>query len=152
MRLSLLRHGRAEWPAGRYADFDRPLDTVGQSEAAAAAAALAALEPAGTVLLHSSAVRTTQTAMAVRDAHPAGQLTMISERRLYMASPRRICEILDELAGEAAHVLLVGHNPGLSDLAQRMPGAQVADLATGEWITAQLWASSRSLSATLFPK
>lgn len=152
MRLSLLRHGRAEWPAGRYADFDRPLDTVGQSEAAEAAAALAALDPASTLLLHSSAVRTTQTAMAVRDAHPPGQLTTLSEPRLYLAGPRRICQILDELAGETAHVVLVGHNPGLSELAQRMPGISAAGLATGEWVSAQLWASSRSFSATFFPK
>ena len=152
MRLSLLRHGRAEWPAGRYADFDRPLDTVGHSEAAEAAAALAALDPASTLLLHSSAVRTTQTAIAVRDAHPSGQLKMLCEPRLYLAGPRRICQILDELAGETAHVVLVGHNPGLSELAQRMPGTQVAGLATGEWVSAQLWASSRSFSATLFPK
>jgi phosphohistidine phosphatase len=152
MRLSLLRHGRAEWPAGRYADFDRPLDPVGLREAAAAAAAVAALDPPSTLLLHSSAVRTTQTAMAVRDAHADGQLTMISEPRLYLAGPRRLCEILDELAVEAAHVVLVGHNPGLSELAQRMPGAQGRDLATGQWVSAQLWASSRSLAATLFPK
>lgn len=152
MRLSLLRHGRAEWPAGRYADFDRPLDQVGLSEAAAAAAALAALEPASTLLLHSSAVRTSQTAMAVRNAYTAGQITLVSEPRLYLAGPRRLCEILDELAGESAHVVLVGHNPGLSELAQRMPGTQLAGLATGEWVSAQLWASSRSFSATLFPK
>jgi phosphohistidine phosphatase SixA len=49
-------------------------------------------------------------------------------------------------------VVVVGHNPGLSELAQRLPGVQVAGLATGQWVSAQLWASSRSLSASLLPR
>lgn len=152
MRLTLLRHGRAEWPAGRYADFERPLDSVGLREAAAAGAAAAQLEPAATLLLHSTAVRTTQTAQAASEAFAPATLQLVADPRLYLAGPRQICAVLDELGGQAEHVVIVGHNPGLSELAQRLPGVQVAGLATGQWVSAQLWASSRSLSASLFPR
>ena len=152
MRLTLLRHGRAEWPAGRYADFERPLDGVGLREAAAAGAALAQLEPAATLLLHSTAVRTTQTAQTASEALAPGTVTVMPDARLYLAGPRQICAVLDEVAGDAQHVVVVGHNPGLSELAQRLPGIQVAGLATGQWVSAQLWASSRSLSASLLPR
>lgn len=152
MRLSLLRHGRAEWPAGRYADFDRPLDSVGLREAAAAGTALAQLEPPATLLLHSTALRTTQTAQTASAAFERGTLTLLADPRLYLAGPQQICSVLDELAEAAHHVVIVGHNPGLSELAQRLPGVQSAGLATGQWVSAQLWASARSLSASLFPR
>ena len=152
MRLTLLRHGRADWPAGQYADFDRPLDTVGLREAATAGTALAELVPTATLLLHSPAARTTETAIQIRRALREPSLQVIADQRLYLASAQRICAALDDWAREAAHVVVIGHNPGLSDLGRYLPGASGRMLGTGQWASAQLWADSRSFSASLLPR
>lgn len=152
MRLTLLRHGRADWPAGRYTDADRPLDAVGMREASAAGAALADFEPPPSLLLHSPALRTAQTASLVRRALGNPSLQVTADQRLYLASAARICQVLDDWASDTEHVVVIGHNPGLSELAQCLPGVRDGRLATGRWVSAQLWASSRSFSASLLPR
>ena len=101
MRLTLLRHGRADWPAGQYADFDRPLDTVGLREAATAGTALAELVPTATLLLHSPAARTTQTAIQIRRALREPSLQVIA----------------DAIAAEGAEVWLGGAGPSVAKVA-----------------------------------
>lgn len=152
MRLTLLRHGRADWPAGRYTDADRPLDAVGLREASSAGAALADFEPPPSLLLHSPALRTAQTAALVRRALGDPSLRVIADQRLYLASAQRVCAVLDDWAREVQHVVVIGHNPGLSDLASHLPGGSGRTLSTGHWASTQLWADSRSFSASLLPR
>ena len=133
-RLTLLRHGRAEWPAGRYEDFDRPLDAVGIAQAKRAGDQLAQLPHPPTLCLASAALRTLQTARLAAHALKLDASALHVDRRLYLASAETILEVLEDLAGDARQVLLVGHNPGLSDLAGMLAGKPGAvGLATGEW-------------------
>jgi probable phosphoglycerate mutase len=66
-RIVLLRHGRTEWNAtGRFqGQLDSPLDLIGRAQAAAAAVAVAPMEP--DVLVTSDLVRARDTAAAVAD-------------------------------------------------------------------------------------
>ena len=45
------------------------------------------------------------------------------ERRLYLANPAEIIDVIHEAAGDAARVMVVGHNPGLEELVARLGGS-----------------------------
>lgn len=132
LRLTLLRHAKAEPLQSGGQDFDRPLTSRGIEQAAEAAAQLAHLRHPPTLLLSSTARRTRQTAEAVRKALQLPAQRLVLDDRLYLARVRTLREVLREL-GSGEHVLLVGHNPGLSELARQLDESRQEDLATGEF-------------------
>jgi phosphohistidine phosphatase len=137
LRLSLLRHGRAQWPAGRYRDYDRPLDGIGLLQADKAARELADSSNPPSRILCSSALRTAQTAAAVNAALAGRGIALIEDQRFYMASLSQLLQLIGELGGEATHLLIVGHNPGLSELAQHYQLTH-SGLDTGQLCSAEL--------------
>ena len=110
-RLILLRHAHALPHRSGQADQDRPLSGIGEAEADAAAAFLAAQAPFARVLC-SPALRTRQTAERVMAR--TGYADTRHDARIYEASAGELIEILDEHA--VTPLLLVGHNPGLEQL------------------------------------
>lgn len=136
-RLTLLRHGRAEWPAGQYRDYDRPLDSIGLEQARQAAQRLAEDPSPPTLIVCSTAQRTAQTAAAVSQALAGRRVPQKEDRRFYMASLESLLQVIGELGGQATHLLVVGHNPSLSELAQRLLRSH-SGLGTGELLTVEL--------------
>ena len=132
-RLVLLRHGDA-LPASRgMRDFERPLSDKGLREARAAAQAILPLLPSPDLILASRAVRTTQTAEAVRDTAFAG-VPVITEPALYLATSDALLDVLRGLGEGFRSVLLVGHNPGISEACARLAGdGRPLSLPTAGW-------------------
>lgn len=126
-RLILFRHGKAMADAASGDDFDRALKPRGVAEAAEVAARLAAMGAAPDVALVSAALRTRQTWDAARDAFPAAEVRF--DRDLFHADTG----VVRRKAGaEAGVVMVVGHNPGLHDLAVRLmvqSGAPAAEIS-----------------------
>ena len=121
-RLLLLRHAHAEQPQADLADIDRPLSPRGRAEALDAAQCIARAQLQCEAVLTSPAVRARETAVIV-----AAQLDLLEqlnvESALYLGSPDALLEPLRRCAEELNTVLMVGHNPGLSELAQHFNGA-----------------------------
>jgi phosphohistidine phosphatase len=119
-RLLLLRHAHAEAAQG-LADIDRPLSPRGRAEALDAAQSIALAELACDAVLSSPAVRARETAVIV-----ATQLDLVEalkfEPALYLGSPEALLGPLRRSADSLNTVLVVGHNPGLSELAQSFNG------------------------------
>lgn len=126
-----MRHGRAEWKDSAIQDFDRPLDRRGQNEIAEMGKRLREQELLPDVLLVSPAVRTKQSAeiLARQLELPDRKIRRIES--LYLASPDEILARLRELGPLVRHALLVGHNPGIAELAHRL----APEAATGEFVT-----------------
>ena len=61
------------------------------------------------------------------------------EPELYLASAERVLETVTGLDPEHAHVMLVGHNPGLSDFVNRFGDAGVTSLPTCAVVRLRLW-------------
>jgi phosphohistidine phosphatase len=136
-RLSLFRHAQARSQFG-VADIDRPLTQRGIEEAAAMARRMAeeGLQP--DLILASTARRTLETAEL---ALPTGRIQ--ADRGLYLAEPEALLERIRITAGDVKHLMLVGHNPGLSDFARQLaPERRLADLATAGLCSATLEAPS----------
>jgi phosphohistidine phosphatase len=114
-RLILLRHAKAESDAPSGDDFDRPLAPRGLREAQAMAERLAALGLRPDLALVSPALRTRQTWEAVQAALPGGEVRF--DRSLYNADAAGVRRLAEQAGAGQGTVLVVGHNPGLQELA-----------------------------------
>ena len=121
LRLMLLRHAKSDQVAG-LDDRDRPLAESGRAESLAMGQFMARQELVPALVLVSAALRTQQTWALV--APPLSEaMTERLEPRLYNASAQSILTLLQETGASMGPLLVVAHNPGLSQLAQRLCGA-----------------------------
>lgn len=113
--LYIFRHAKAA-PEGQDGDAERPLMKRGRKAAAAMGEYLAGLAPPPTVVLCSTSLRTRETLDEILPSlEPEPQL--LFEDALYLASASRLLDRLQRLPEQAGSVLLIGHNPGLHQLA-----------------------------------
>ncbi len=118
--LTLVRHGTAEAADSGQADFARALTRRGVSEVTEMGRRLAERELAPARLLASPAVRTLQTARLLARALGLSEGLIDTSDALYLAEADTLRAALDDVATEVRHLLVVGHNPGLSEFAQSL--------------------------------
>jgi phosphohistidine phosphatase len=118
----LVRHAHAEWPHYTGPDFDRPLTAQGLADAHATAAAIRDAGHLPGLLVTSPALRTMQTSsvIAATLALPAQSVLPVSE--LYNAGPEVLEAQMRKAFVSADVVMLVAHNPGISELARVLTG------------------------------
>lgn len=116
-RLTLLRHGHAETRA-EGGDFYRTLSSQGRLEVERSATAIALTRFAPDLIVASAAQRTQDTA-AVLKAHLRTEAIIETTPKLYHASISVLLEVIHETPDAVGDLLLVGHNPGISELALR---------------------------------
>jgi len=117
--LWLLRHAKASLGRKGLADHERPLNARGRDAAARIGRHLAQRAVCPDLALCSSALRARQTlerVIAALDAEPEIRV----ESDLYLASEGALLRRLEELPDGASSVLLVGHNPGIGELAAQL--------------------------------
>ncbi|MCC7462286.1 MAG: histidine phosphatase family protein [Gammaproteobacteria bacterium] len=137
--LILLRHAAAEPAAAGHRDFDRGLDPGGHAEARAAARRLAALPFRPALLLVSPARRTQLTAEIIARHLRLGADALHAEPSLYLAPVRALRAAIARAPAAIDCLLVVGHNPALSDLASEIsPPENEVLLATAEFAVRQL--------------
>lgn len=119
--LLLLRHAKSAYPPG-VADHERPLATRGEADAPAAGRWLAEHHPDIDAVVLSPARRTRETWALVCAAAPGPWPDGVLEPRIYEAEARTLLDVVRALPPTASEALLVGHNPGLEDLAGYLAG------------------------------
>lgn len=130
-RLTLMRHGDAQWKDPEVADFARPLNRRGSGEAEAMARRLAELTLAPDLIMASPARRTQQTAEIVARELLMPPRRIRYEEALYLAGPQEILRLARAIGPRVPHLMIVGHNPGVSELAHLLaPGIDIGGLAT----------------------
>jgi phosphohistidine phosphatase len=140
--LILLRHAKSDW-SGTDADIDRPLSKRGLHEAPQAGRWLAHDVASIDLAVVSPANRARKTwdlASAELDSRPPASI----DDRMYGASASQLLSVVRALPDDAETVLLVGHNPGMEELASlltdepmSMPTSALAVIAVqGAWSTA----------------
>lgn len=121
--LILLRHGKSDWSGGE-PDRERPVGARGQRQARQAGAWLAAHGPPLDLALVSAALRARTTwdlASAALAAPPASSV----REELYAFDADDLVQVVAHLPDHLAGVVLIGHDPGLSDLAGELAGHDV---------------------------
>jgi phosphohistidine phosphatase len=120
-RLFLIRHAKAEPNVGR-GDYERRLTGRGRDDAKRVAAALGARRILADLLIHSGAARAKQTA-EIFASEWGRDVKLEEDARLYDASLATLLAHTRALGHEHKHVGLVGHNPGLGELATALTGS-----------------------------
>jgi phosphohistidine phosphatase len=114
-RLMLLRHAKSDW-SGSMRDHDRPLAPRGRKAAPRMGHFMAQHGLVPDQVLVSSATRTRETWELVQAELGASPPVRYDER-IYEAAAERLLAVVRETGGETTSLLLVGHNPGLEELA-----------------------------------
>ena len=114
--LTLLRHAKSGWDDPVARDFDRPLNARGRRAAMTMGRHLRELGLTFDAVIASPAVRVTETIAEV-ERGLARALSPTWDRRLYLASAATLLDMVHEGDAGAESLLLIGHNPGLEELA-----------------------------------
>ena len=114
-QLLLLRHAKSAWDDPALADHARPLNGRGRLAARHMAAEMARLGLLPDVVLVSSARRTLQTMDALKPLEGSPIVQVMDE--LYLAPWENLLTLLHRVPETVRSVLLIGHNPGLHELA-----------------------------------
>jgi phosphohistidine phosphatase len=147
-RVYLLRHAKSSWKDRSLADRDRPLAGRGKRAAKAVAGHIEAEGIRPDLVLCSPARRSRETLERVEAAF-GDRVKARFEEALYGASEAELLARLRALPPELDSVMIVGHNPGLEDLAlalaaegverarmeEKYPTAALAtiDLSANDW-------------------
>ncbi|UCE87122.1 MAG: histidine phosphatase family protein [Deltaproteobacteria bacterium] len=119
-QLYLVRHAKAAADRG-VDDHDRPLAASGRAAATRVGAQLAQLGVRPSLILCSSSRRTVETLERLR-AELAVEPAVSIERELYLASAAALLARVARVDAREPAVLLLGHNPGIADVARALVG------------------------------
>lgn len=122
--LILLRHGKSDWSGGE-PDHLRPLARRGRRQVPEAGRWLADNVGVIDLAVVSPAERTRET-WRLAAAELAVAPPIREDDRVYGGSARSLLGVLQELPGEVATLVLVGHNPGVEDLVASLTGRTVS--------------------------
>jgi phosphohistidine phosphatase len=127
--LYLVRHAKASPGDAAMADRDRPLNERGLGDVAVMGQRLAQRGVKPDALLTSPAARALTTAEHLAQALGIPRKDLVVIERLYNALPGDLLGLIQGLGEEHARVMLVGHNPGLTELANRF-ASEITNLPT----------------------
>lgn len=117
LRLLLLRHGKAEPASAKLDDHERPLNGRGRIDAKLVGEYLKAGGNMPALVLCSTSLRTRETWAAMASVFGRTKPHTQFERDLYLAIWPRLLTMIKATPAKASPVLLIGHNPGIEQLA-----------------------------------
>ena len=126
-RLTLVRHAKSDWSLPGQPDWDRALNKRGQRDAPEMARRLRARKLKPDLILSSPAVRAIATATIMARELKVAASIIRQDERLYLAGPAEMLPVIRELGGAARHLMVFGHNPGITDFANRLSAGDHID-------------------------
>jgi phosphohistidine phosphatase len=116
--LALVRHAKSGYPEG-VADHERPLADRGRRDAPQIGVAIDRQFGIPDLVLVSSATRTEQT-WSLAANQWSDRPAQRAEPRLYDAAPGEVLDVIREVSSSIGTLVIVGHLPGVTDLAARL--------------------------------
>jgi phosphohistidine phosphatase len=126
-RLSLVRHAKSDWSLPGQEDWDRALNKRGQQDAPEMARRMRARKLKPELILTSPAVRALATASIMARELKVPPEHIAQDERLYLADPAQMLEVIRELGGHVAHLMVFGHNPGITEFANKLSSGEHID-------------------------
>lgn len=163
-KLYLVRHAKSSWADMGMHDFDRPLNERGQKDAPHMAKLLKHHQVVPDRMISSPANRALSTCLVFADVLKFKESGIITDKKLYHASPDAILQVLSHLkehkGEEEDVVLLFGHNPGITDFANALLNVGIDNIPTcgivGAALDIDTWADIRfgcgKLTSFEYPK
>ena len=120
-KLILIRHAKSDWHSDARSDFERPLNDRGKQAAPLIGSRLAKRNCRPDVLISSPAKRASSTAKRIAREIDYPAETIVYDNEIYEACLNTLLRLVNNLDDRYTRVMLIGHNPGFSEL--------------GEWFT-----------------
>lgn len=136
--LTLIRHAKSSWKHAELADFDRPLNKRGKGDLPGLTERATRLLPRPDCLIFSPALRTSLTREPLVKAWQLSGQQCLAAPAAYEASREDLVSLLQETDSTHQHLVLVGHNPGLSDLTGWLIGQELDVFPTSAFAHLQL--------------
>ncbi len=128
-KLILVRHAKSDWADGSLADYDRPLNARGMRDLTYMPSKLQALGEAPQGIYSSSALRAKMTAQAFADFFEINE-HLVLDRDIYLASSIHLLDLVSRFSDDYQEAMMVGHNPGFSDLLSSFGSGEQYELPT----------------------
>ena len=128
--LTLLRHAKSSWAEAGVADFDRALNERGRAAATRLGQEMRHLGLEFDAVFASPARRVAETVALVEQAY-GKRLPIQIKPQIYEASVESLLGLIRTAAATVGSLLVVGHNPGLQQLALALTKAGETTLREG---------------------
>ena len=140
--LLLVRHAKSSWKDPRLSDHQRPLNKRGKKAAPEMARRLKGLGLQPDVIVSSDARRALDTAAAMAEGLDLPKEVIRPMPELYGAASSEILEIVLQFDDSWQQAMVVGHNPGFTELANRFYPQTIANVPTAGVVELRFDASS----------
>ena len=128
--LYLLRHAKSSWSFDELSDQERPLNDRGRDDAPLMGQALAKRHIHPDIIVSSPAVRAMSTALLVAREMQFPHEKIKVEPGIYGAEVDDLLAIIKGLPDAAGSVLLVGHNPTITGVANVLSPSSLNEMPT----------------------
>ena len=136
--LTLLRHAKSSWKDTSLKDRDRPLNKRGERDAPKMGKRIDAAGIRPSLIVSSPAVRALTTAKVAAKALDYPLEYLEREDQLYLASLDDLLDVLVAQDDKFDRIMLVAHNPGLTDFANFLQPGLTNNLPTAGVITVNI--------------
>lgn len=133
-RLTLLRHAKSSWEDPELDDFDRPLNPRGLRALPDMGRRLARRGDRPDLIVSSPALRAISTARGIAREIGYRDDRILQTQDLYLASAAGILTVLKGVDDRHGHAMIVGHNPGFTDLANRLGEIRIDNMPTASML------------------
>lgn len=128
--LYLIRHAKSSWEDSSLRDFDRPLNKRGLRDAPEMGRRLAEKQVLADLMLTSPANRALTTCKLIAAEIDFPQEAIEKDDDIYHAGPSTLLDVINDIDNTWRTVLLFGHNPGFTDLANQLNGTNIDNIPT----------------------
>jgi len=119
-KLYIIRHAKSSWGDFSLPDFERPLNERGKTDAPVMARRLLDKKIKIDAFISSPAKRAKKTCKLFCSEFQVKEDKIIFIDKLYLAPAETFFEVIDDLDDKYEHVAIFAHNPGVTDLANRL--------------------------------
>ncbi|MBI2279127.1 MAG: histidine phosphatase family protein [Bacteroidetes bacterium] len=128
--IHLIRHAKSSWDNPDLDDFSRTLNERGKKDAPFMANKLKELGCNPDYFMSSPAKRTTETSKIIATALSYDIEKTIFDERIYHSSLPQILKVLNEIPNSFNTIILVGHNPTLTQLSNYLTDDFIDNIPT----------------------
>lgn len=114
--LSVLRHAKSSWDYPELADIERPLLNKGVKRTLLICDALKEHNSTPDIIISSPAKRAMETANIIIDKLELSLSNLETNEDFYPGYAKNIVSELKDVSNSIDHLMIVGHNPGLTEL------------------------------------